>query len=69
MTRQELNQLRTGYLKSSRDFEDYGIKDGKPYEVKYHAGIACIFADGEIRTDNNEITNDMLPFLSWGEKK
>jgi len=69
MTRTELNQLRTGHLTSSKDFEDYGIKANHPYGIKDTEYGGVIFADGEIRLNDNEVRDDMLPFLSWSENK
>jgi hypothetical protein len=67
LTRAELNQLRTGYLTSSKDFDDYRFKAGEPMPIRN--GVVFPKHGDEVILGNNEIRDDLLPFLSWSEKK
>lgn len=67
MTRQQLSILQSGYLTSDKDFDDYGIKAHREYRIHHSGDYAYIWAAGEIRIDNNEIRDDMLEHLSYGE--
>jgi hypothetical protein len=62
-----IGNISTGFLFSDKDFDDYGIKAGKPYRVRYSddGTGAYIFADGTVRLWNNEIRPDVWAHLTW----
>lgn len=67
MTRQQLQQTRTGYITSDIAYDDYEFKANDP--MKVHAGDGYVCIGKSIRIDIPEIRDDVLPHLTWLETK
>lgn len=64
-----INLIRSGIVKFSKDFEDYGIKKNHSYTVHYKEPDTqgYFFADGQIDL-NNSLRQDVCDTASWSTK-
>lgn len=64
------NTLKSGFITSDTDYEDYGIKAGEKYKIDWSFNIgAYLFIDGNtIRLGNGEIRDEMWAHFTYSEK-
>lgn len=63
-----ITAIRSGCLRATGTFDDYGIKYGHEYTVHYADDTgAYIFGDGTIRLWNGELRQDVADKLIWIE--
>jgi hypothetical protein len=64
----DLSAIKSGQILSNITADDYGLKAGDKYKVKFNSGtnLAYIDADGQIDLDG-ELRADILAHLVWIE--
>ena len=59
-------KLRSGWVKATADFKDYGFVAGKRYRIHYSDDSGpCLFAPDEIRLCNGEVRPDVMKTLVY----